>query len=185
MPRVADAPTVVAPLPLEWDREARDTAWQQYRMLAADDPEAAAVLRAHLEAQAPHAGAKPAQAPSPESLESHPERLGASVYNPTRLYAQVIRACGWTWRDCDETHFPAFFGLVRELTLLAEADDQAMQDKLGQHGGQGRGSGAGGGPFAGPMGDPEADAELARVTQFAQRARPYDAQGTELRPLRP
>lgn len=126
-------PTPVAATPLAWqplavaetwDREAREAAWHSARDLAERDPDAALVLLAHLERTAPAA--------TPDIPTPTPAPAPRSVYNPTRLYAIVIRARGWSWRDCNDCHFPFFFGLLRELTLLDEEEEQRSDAKMEQ-----------------------------------------------------
>lgn len=96
---------------MEWDHEARTDAYDQAHELALRDPDAASYLLAHLDA--------PADTPPP------PREHG--VYDPIAIYARVMRFYkgSVTFTDIEHMHYPTFFALLREATLMAEEEHRA------------------------------------------------------------
>lgn len=102
--------------PLHWDIEARETAVRamQSKSLSSRDPEAAALLAAQLVAEE-------------EFDRQHGnEPLVTNDYKPARAYAIVCKEFGWTVKQCDETHYLAFFAMLRELNEI----NQEQQDHI-------------------------------------------------------
>jgi hypothetical protein len=61
-----------------------------------------------------------------------------SRYNPLRYYAAAAKRFGWTVAQCNQTHFPAFFGLMREVGVLDDEERQANEDAINEsRGGRG------------------------------------------------
>jgi hypothetical protein len=102
--------------PLHWDIEAREAAVRamQSKSLSSRDPEAAALLAAQLVAEEEfdrQNGIKP---------------FISGDYNPARAYTIACKEFGWTIKQCDETHYLAFFAMLRELNEI----NQEQQDHI-------------------------------------------------------
>lgn len=92
IPRISDA----------WDEEAITAAARQAEEAAERDPDAAQFLLAQV-------------------VDTPMARTG-SVYDPSSLYAQMLYVAHWTPSEIDATHYPTFFAMVRELSLIKERE---------------------------------------------------------------
>jgi len=94
---------------VEWDEEASHRAIMQARDATLRDPEASQYLAGQVLAQ--------------------PVHPATNVYDPARLYTQMLRLVGLKKWEIDQMHFTHFFAQVREVILAQERDQQSRNDQ--------------------------------------------------------
>jgi hypothetical protein len=117
----------ILPEAYDWDEDARRAAWQQARDVALRDPDAAAVLMAHLDATSTsasraHPSGDPRRAPAAERPASAPS---ATPFDPMRLFARIARFYGWTHAEIMATPWRTLLGYAREAEIMSSEDRDA------------------------------------------------------------
>jgi len=110
--------------PVAWDADARDTAWQEAQRLAGRDPEAAALLVAHL-----RVAAEPESAP--DDLTATP--LPASEpFDPMAMFAELAAYYHWSDESMRRMPWKRLLAYYREAVRMHERDiAQARGAKAG------------------------------------------------------
>jgi len=112
----ADGPQVQS---LEWDTDARDEAWEESRRLAERDPEAAALLVAHL-----HAATAPA--PDPDALDQTPVPT-SEPFDPMVMFAELAAFYHWTDASMRQMPWKRLLAYYREAVRMKERDEARMR----------------------------------------------------------
>lgn len=133
----------ISPVAYGWDEEERETAWRQARDLAKHDPDAAAVLMAHLEATAGQPRRVRGERDQDEEDQEDddvtaPLRRGAKrppQFDPARLIARVAHEYGWTDAAVLATPWRRLLMYAREASILHEEEDEAYREAMRRNGG--------------------------------------------------
>jgi len=103
---------------LEWDFEAEQEAMAEAQRVAERDPEAAALLMAQLAVSQEIRRERNTYEPFEEE------------YNPTRLYAQMMKFYRIQPSELNKMHYLLFFGLLREANAMLSEEEQKTQGML-------------------------------------------------------
>ena len=100
----------------DWDDETQRAALRQAQAVSHRDPEAAALLAAHVVA-------------SQELQEKRGELVSRTPtgYNPRQIYSYMCKEYGWTPRDIDEMHYITFFAMLHETNERNLREQEAMK----------------------------------------------------------
>lgn len=120
-----------------WEEEERQTAWRQARDLALHDPDAAALLMAHLEASAGQPQRLPDTGEPGDDTEEQdgddvlaPLRRGAArrrEFDPARLVARVALEYKWSDAQVMATPWRRLLMYAREASILHEEEQEAFE----------------------------------------------------------
>ncbi len=100
------------PVVVAWDEEASHTAITQAHSAAVRDPDASQYLMGQVLAQV-----------APPAIH---------IYDPARIYTEMLLVAGLKKRDIDEMHFVHFFGQRREVILAKEREKNFYSDPANQ-----------------------------------------------------
>jgi hypothetical protein len=111
--QVSLADAELLPVVVEWDEEASHRAIMQAQQASVRDPEASQYLAGQVLAQ--------------------PVHPAVNVYDPPRLYTQMLLVAGLKKWEIDQMHFVHFFAQVREVILAKERESRSFNEQNPQY----------------------------------------------------